>query len=32
MREPARQHPLDQAEELTVGADPDRRLRDREGD
>jgi hypothetical protein len=27
---PAWQHPSDQAEELPVGADPDRGLRDRE--
>ena len=32
MRKPARQHPPDQAEELPVRADPDRRLTDRERD
>src|SRR5437762_1024943 len=32
MRKPAWQQPLDQAEELAVGADPDRRLADRERD
>jgi hypothetical protein len=32
VREPARQHTTDQAEELPVGADPDRRLRDRKRD
>jgi hypothetical protein len=32
MRKPARQHALDKAEELAIGADPDRRLRDRERD
>ena len=32
MRKPVRQHPLDQAEELTIGADPDSRLANRERD
>jgi hypothetical protein len=32
MRKPARQYPPDQTEELPIGADPDRRLRDRERD
>src|SRR5207247_4526608 len=32
MRKPARQDATDEAEELTVGADPDRRLADRERD
>ena len=32
VREPARQHPADQAEELAVRADPDRSLGDRERD
>jgi len=32
MREPARQQPLDETEELPVGADPDRRLSNRKRD
>jgi hypothetical protein len=32
MRKPARQHPLDQTEELTVRRDPHRRLTDRQRD
>src|SRR3954453_20114617 len=32
MREPARQRTSDQPQELPVGADPDRRLRDRQRD
>jgi len=32
VRKPARKHPLDQVEELPVGAEPNRRLRDRERD
>jgi hypothetical protein len=32
MRKPARQQPADETEELPVGADPDRRLRDRQRD